>query len=171
MHSAHNALYVFFHRQINDPIDGQIAGEIVSVAESPTSPDCMPIDLAKRLGRLQYLGEEMFQSYIETVSLSVPPFDSISQGKDTAESRSQFGISYTPLHGVGAHIAEQLFHRRGFKSVRTVVEQREPDGDFPTVNFPSKCILSCGSKLTWLANHFSPSKTRKSQGRPIWSCR
>ncbi|UZJ56362.1 hypothetical protein CBS101457_005682 [Exobasidium rhododendri] len=123
--------------QINDPLDGQIADEIVAVAGMPSPPDCMPIDLAKRLGRLQYLGEDMFQSYIETISSSLPPFRFTSEEDDTAEARSRFGISYTPLHGVGAHIAEQLLDRRGFKSVYTVLEQREPDGDFPTVNFPN----------------------------------
>jgi len=126
--------------QINDPVDGQIADEIVNIAEMPNAPDCMPLDLAKRLGRLQYLSQDMFQSYIETISASVPPFQVTPRPDmdDTPEARSRFGIAYTPLHGVGAVIAEQLLDLRGFKSVWTVEEQREPDGDFPTVDFPSK---------------------------------
>jgi phosphomannomutase len=125
--------------QINDPVDGQIADEIARIADMPTAPDCMPIDLAKRLGRLRYLGDDMFQSYIETISASITPFRSDIGKEDTNEARSQFGIAYTPLHGVGANIAERILHRRGFTSVWTVAEQREPDGDFPTVEFPSKC--------------------------------
>ena len=109
----------------------------------PTAPDCMPFALAKTLGRLTYLGEDMFQSYIDTITAVVPPFELEGATEDSAEARSQFGITYTPLHGVGAHIAEQLLDRRGFKSVWTVTEQREPDGDFPTVEFPSE----------WWADH------------------
>jgi phosphomannomutase len=46
-------------------------------------------------------------------------------------------IVYTPLHGVGASIVERLFAEAGYADFRSVPEQREPDGHFPTVPFPN----------------------------------
>jgi phosphomannomutase len=46
-------------------------------------------------------------------------------------------IVYTPMHGVGAEATERALKLAGFANVYTVKEQREPDGDFPTVNFPN----------------------------------
>src|SRR5690606_3591189 len=46
-------------------------------------------------------------------------------------------IAYTAMHGVGAEMAETLLHDAGFKNLLSVKEQREPDGTFPTVNFPN----------------------------------
>jgi len=46
-------------------------------------------------------------------------------------------IVYTPLHGVGASVVERLFAEAGYADFRSVPEQREPDGHFPTVPFPN----------------------------------
>jgi phosphoglucomutase len=45
-------------------------------------------------------------------------------------------IVYTPLHGTGAMHVEAVLGGLGL-NVITVPEQREPDGDFPTVSFPN----------------------------------
>ena len=45
-------------------------------------------------------------------------------------------IVYSPLHGTGTVPVETVFSRLGIE-VNTVPEQREPDGDFPTVDFPN----------------------------------
>jgi phosphoglucomutase len=45
-------------------------------------------------------------------------------------------IVYTPLHGVGAMHVETVLSSLGLKVI-TVPEQREGDGDFPTVEFPN----------------------------------
>lgn len=46
-------------------------------------------------------------------------------------------IVYTALHGVGGRLMLQALAEAGFRSVRTVSEQHEPDGQFPTVKFPN----------------------------------
>jgi len=43
---------------------------------------------------------------------------------------------YTPLHGTGAFMVERVLGELGVHVV-TVPEQREPDGEFPTVDFPN----------------------------------
>ncbi|MDR2210357.1 MAG: phospho-sugar mutase [Spirochaetaceae bacterium] len=45
-------------------------------------------------------------------------------------------IVYTPLHGTGAMHVEAVLGSLGLKVI-TVPEQREGDGDFPTVSFPN----------------------------------
>jgi phosphomannomutase len=46
-------------------------------------------------------------------------------------------VVYTPMHGVGATFVEEVLSRAGATDVHVVAEQREPDGDFPTVRFPN----------------------------------
>lgn len=46
-------------------------------------------------------------------------------------------IVLTALHGVGARLVEAALERRGFTHLAQVVEQAEPDGEFPTVCFPN----------------------------------
>lgn len=45
-------------------------------------------------------------------------------------------VVYTPLHGTGAMLFERIMSELGL-NVFTVPEQREPDGEFPTVAFPN----------------------------------
>ena len=49
---------------------------------------------------------------------------------------SSIQVVYTPLHGTGAMLFERIMGELGLK-VLTVPEQREPDGEFPTVAFPN----------------------------------
>jgi phosphoglucomutase len=69
------------------------------------------------------------------------------------EMGSQVKIVYTPLHGTGAMPFERIMGELGLE-VRTVPEQREPDGSFPTVSFPNpeesaalKLALELGKKI------------------------
>ena len=46
-------------------------------------------------------------------------------------------VAYTALHGVGADVIDAVFAAVGYAPVHHVVEQRRPDGRFPTVSFPN----------------------------------
>ncbi|MCL1959906.1 MAG: phospho-sugar mutase [Spirochaetes bacterium] len=52
------------------------------------------------------------------------------------EKASEVKIVYTPLHGTGAFHVEKVLGDLGLKVI-TVPEQREGDGNFPTVAFPN----------------------------------
>ncbi|OQY38643.1 MAG: phosphomannomutase [Spirochaetaceae bacterium 4572_7] len=52
------------------------------------------------------------------------------------EKAKDLKVVYTPLHGSGTFAIETLFKRLGLP-ITTVPEQREPNGDFPTVPFPN----------------------------------
>lgn len=52
------------------------------------------------------------------------------------EKGSQLKVVYTPLHGSGTMPVERALSEMGIEVV-SVQEQREPDGNFPTVAFPN----------------------------------
>ena len=80
-------------------------------------------------GRVIRLGEEMIAKYLQGVR-------ALSTRKPGA-LRKSYPIAYTPLHGVGAQVAEAALGAAGFENVSTVTAQRQPDGSFPTVRFPN----------------------------------
>ena len=46
-------------------------------------------------------------------------------------------VVYTPLHGTGNTVAERLLTELGIKNLYVVPEQKDPDGNFPTVDYPN----------------------------------
>lgn len=48
-----------------------------------------------------------------------------------------FSIVYTPLHGAGITMVPRVLKEAGIKSLAIVEEQKEPNGDFPTLRFPN----------------------------------
>ncbi len=46
-------------------------------------------------------------------------------------------IVYTPLHGTGNTVAQRLLNEIGLQNVYVVPEQKDPDGNFPTVDYPN----------------------------------
>lgn len=76
------------------------------------------------------LGKEMDDAYIRMLkSLSVYP-EVIQQQKDLK-------IVFTPIHGTGIVLVPQVLKAFGFENVTIVDEQKEPDGNFPTVVYPN----------------------------------
>ena len=53
------------------------------------------------------------------------------------EEGKKLKVVYTPLHGTGNTIAEKLLKELGLANVYVVPEQKEPDGNFPTVDYPN----------------------------------
>jgi phosphoglucomutase len=73
------------------------------------------------------VGKDLDEEYFKKVSeLSMRP-----------EGRENFKIVYSPLHGAGLYPVTEMLSRYGFKNVQVVPEQREPNGDFPTVKSPN----------------------------------
>ena len=99
-----------------------------------TDPLCvktMAEDDAVRAGLLEYIGEELDNAYYDyTMSLSV------HKEPDGAKKRD-IKVVYTPLHGSGLIPVTTLLSRSGYENVYVVEEQRQPDGNFPTVKAPN----------------------------------
>lgn len=113
--------------QIIPPHDAGIAAEIDSAATKPIP--LMSLSDAETQGKLVWLTEGYYQTYRAVINQSPFVKNDIESAKTT--------IAYTAMHGVGAQMAEDLLHDSGFHKVFSVAEQREPDGHFPTVNFPN----------------------------------
>lgn len=54
-----------------------------------------------------------------------------------AKESSELKICYTPLHGVGWQVTQEIYRELGFQNVLVVPAQEKPDGNFPTVSFPN----------------------------------
>jgi len=52
-------------------------------------------------------------------------------------SGSDLEVVYTPIHGVGKETLFEVMGRAGHNEIVAVPEQSEPDGTFPTVDFPN----------------------------------
>ena len=51
--------------------------------------------------------------------------------------QKEIKIVYTPLHGTGGMLVKRVLKEIGFENVYIVKEQEEPDGNFPTVDYPN----------------------------------
>lgn len=76
------------------------------------------------------IGKEVDEAYMDMVkSLSVYP--------EVIAKQHDLKIVYTPIHGTGIMLVPQVLKRFGFDNVHIVDEQKEPDGNFPTVGYPN----------------------------------
>ena len=76
------------------------------------------------------IGKELDDAYIDMVSrLSVYP--------DVIAKQHDLKIVYTPIHGTGITLVPAVLKKYGFTNVHIVKEQSEPDGNFPTVEYPN----------------------------------
>ncbi len=111
--------------QIIPPTDVAIAEAIESAPPAMEVPLLsMAFDESSPL--VSSLSTEIEEAYWQEVDAARP-----------APHPSQISIVYTPIHGVGGDLIHDVFKRAGFTQVRSVPEQGEPDGTFPTVSFPN----------------------------------
>ena len=116
--------------QIVSPRDKDIIAKVRAV-ESFSEIKQMSEEEAKDKGLLNFVGTEMDDKYIEKLkSLILNPEIVKEQGK-------KLKVVYTPLHGTGNMVAERLLKEIGIENLYVVPEQKEPDGNFPTVDYPN----------------------------------
>ncbi|HBK7266058.1 phospho-sugar mutase [Vibrio cholerae] len=113
--------------QIIPPHDAGIAACIDQAAQQAIP--YLALEQAEQQGLLHWLRDEYYQTYRKTIGASP-----LLQHHTKPQALS---LAYTAMHGVGANMAETLLADVGFTHVSSVKEQREPDGTFPTVNFPN----------------------------------
>ena len=116
--------------QIISPVDKGIMDEVKAITDYKTIKEISEEE-AKEKGLFNIIGEEIDDKYIEELKKCVLNPEIIKQyGKDLK-------IVYTPLHGAGREMSQRILKELGFENVYTVPEQEEPDGRFPTVDYPN----------------------------------
>jgi phosphomannomutase len=116
-------------RQLGAPGDAEIARlrGAVGPACSIATVDALGTRRGALGASLSELGPELFNRYLAELDAALP-----------ARSASpRLRIAYTPLHGVGRAACEAALALRGFDDVHVVKAQAEPDGSFPSVEFPN----------------------------------
>ncbi len=113
--------------QIIPPHDAGIAACIDRAASQKVRQHS--VQEAKASGLLVMLGDDFYQDYRQGIKDAA-----VLQNHTQPELVS---LSYTAMHGVGAEMAETVLKDAGINKVYSVAAQREPEGDFPTVNFPN----------------------------------
>ena len=86
---------------------------------------------AKKEGLYNIIGEEINKKYIKAVKENIP------EKKLCSEKGKNLSLIYTPLHGTGNKPVRRVLKELGFKNVKVVEEQVQPDPDFSTVEVPN----------------------------------
>lgn len=116
--------------QIVSPTDQEIIRRVRAISSFSEIKQITKQE-AEEKGLFYVIREEMDNKYISTLkNLVLQPDIVKEQGK-------KLKVVYTPLHGTGSTVAERLLKEIGIENLYVVPEQREPDGNFPTVDYPN----------------------------------
>ena len=116
--------------QIIAPRDKDIIAKVRAITDFKEIKTTTKEDAIKT-GLFNVVGKEMDDLYINTLK------NCVLNSEIVKEQGKSLKIVYTPLHGTGNTIAERLLTELGFENVYVVPEQKDPDGNFPTVDYPN----------------------------------
>ncbi len=86
---------------------------------------------AENLGLFNIIGKEIDDKYLSILKSKVLNPEIVK------EEGKKIKVVYTPLHGTGNTVTEKLLNEIGLQNVYVVPEQKDPDGNFPTVSYPN----------------------------------
>lgn len=102
-------------------------GEIINVIES-FAYDQIKFEANAEL--IEYIDAEVDNAFIES-TLENSSFNTPIQAKEKLK------IVYTSLHGTSIKLIPPVLEKAGYTDLNIVQEQKEPNGDFPTVKSPN----------------------------------
>lgn len=77
---------------------------------------------------IQFIDKEIDQAYTTTI---------VNDSFLTAAERKETAVIFTPLHGTSIVSLPPVLEQAGYRKVYIIEEQKEPNGDFPTVVSPN----------------------------------
>ena len=122
--------------QIVPPDDANIINEVNSL-------DFSEINFKANESIIEYVGKEVDKAFINA---------SVKNGTFNIEGRKNLKIVFTSLHGTSIKSIPFALTQAGYTDVNIVEEQREPNGDFPTVASPNPEEPAALKMATDLAN-------------------
>lgn len=132
--------------QITNVVANDILSEIEKINPFIDVKACQ-FSMALRNGFIEYIRDDVFDSFIERVSKESVIYDD--------EINRNVKIVYSPLNGTGLKPVTQILKRNGFNNVLVVEEQERPDGLFPTCPYPNpeiKEAMNLGVKRAFKVN-------------------
>jgi len=79
---------------------------------------------------IESVGDEIDNAYLDTLhDLSLSP--------EAIKAQHDLKIVFTSIHGTGITLVPKVLEKFGFTNVHIVEEQKEPNGNFPTVVYPN----------------------------------
>ena len=116
--------------QIISPVDKEIMNEVNSISDYKEIK-MTSVEDAKNKGLYNVINKELDDKYINVIKSKVLNPEIVK------EYGEKIKVVYTPLHGAGGEVAKRILNEIGLKNVYMVPEQFEPDGNFPTVEYPN----------------------------------
>lgn len=110
--------------QVVPPHDKNIIDEVNQI----TSFEQVKFKANKAL--IHSIGQEVEAAYYEEVKKLIPNKNIIAKHKNIP-------LVYSSLHGAGITMVPECLKQIGFTNIQVVEEQRNPDGNFPTVKSPN----------------------------------
>ncbi|HBL84951.1 MAG: phosphoglucomutase [Clostridiales bacterium GWF2_38_85] len=104
-----------------------------AVEKSDIFYDVFYIDFneAVNAGIINIIGKEIDEPFMQAV------LDCRINPELIEKYADSLNIIYTPFHGAGGYLVPETLKRAGLNNLRIVPEQKEPDGNFPTVKSPN----------------------------------
>jgi phosphomannomutase len=109
--------------QLVPPEDEEIIAEINRI-------DYSEIKFEAKNDLIRYVGQDVDDVFIDN-SVKNGSFNTLAAAKEN------LNIVFTSLHGTSITVIPETLKRAGYTNVNIVEEQREPNGDFPTVVSPN----------------------------------
>ncbi|WP_456378219.1 phospho-sugar mutase [Lutibacter sp.] len=122
--------------QIIPPDDANIINEVNNLEFSE-------INFNANENLIEYVGKEVDSAFINA---------SVKNGTFNIQGREKLKIVFTSLHGTSIKSIPYALAQAGYTDVHIVEEQREPNGDFPTVASPNPEEPAALKMATDLAN-------------------
>ena len=114
-------VYNKYGGQIVPPEDSAIMDQIQAV-------NYTDIKWEQKDDLIQLIDKEIDQAYTTTI---------VNDSFLTAAERKETAVIFTPLHGTSIVSLPPVLEQAGYRKVHIIEEQKEPNGDFPTVVSPN----------------------------------
>ena len=110
--------------QVVPPHDKNITGEVKKITSFEQ------VNFNANASLIHTIGNEVEAAYYEEVKKLIP-------NKDIIQKHKNIPLVYSSLHGAGITMVPECLKQIGFTNLHVVEAQREPDGNFPTVQSPN----------------------------------